>query len=81
MAYRTLLLTIATVDRVLFYGDAQWVSCPGAEGDLTVLAHHMPLVTTLRSGQITVRTASGEETYTASRGILEVSQNEAFILL
>lgn len=81
MSQSTFSLTIATVDRILFQGDAASVICPGADGELTVLARHMALVTTLRPGTVRVRTAVGREEFPVERGVLEVSNNQAFVLL
>ncbi|HAT68349.1 MAG TPA: hypothetical protein DCS20_01925 [Candidatus Yonathbacteria bacterium] len=51
-------------------------------GDLTVLAHHSPLVTPLRAGELKIVDNAGIETYIkVEGGILEVGSNTATILL
>lgn len=77
----TFPLTIATPDTTLFHGAAVSVNCPGAEGELTILAHHTPLVTTLRAGEVRVKTEHEARTFKIDRGLLEISKNEAVILL
>lgn len=77
----TFPLTIATISKTLFHGPALSVNCPGSEGELTVLAHHTPLVTTLKAGEIRVKTEHETLTFPLERGLLEVSKNEAVILL
>ena len=47
-------LFIATIDTILFSGQARGVVCPGSDGELTILAHHTPLVTTLKGGVVRV---------------------------
>ena len=80
-------LHIAQVDNVLFDGEVESVTLPGIEGELTVLGHHEPLITTLRDGTITVRPkhdssqALGEQTFPIEKGILEVSNNKAVVLV
>ena len=78
-------LVIAKVDEVLFDGEAYSLTVPGADGDMTVLGHHMPLITTLRPGVITVRTAhipvSEPFTCVVQSGILEVRQGGATVIL
>lgn len=74
-------LTITTVDKILFQGLVRSVNCPGSEGELTVLAHHTALVTTLKEGEIRVKGDHEVRTFPITRGILEVSQNEATILM
>ncbi|MHB8652036.1 MAG: F0F1 ATP synthase subunit epsilon [Minisyncoccota bacterium] len=74
-------LTITNVQSVLFQGLARAVVCPGSEGELTVLAHHTPLVTTLKAGNVRVKTQDREQVFAVTHGILEVGNNEAVILL
>lgn len=45
-------LTIVTPTAKKFEGDAELVIAPGAAGDLGALAHHAPLLTTLRVGLV-----------------------------
>ena len=75
-------LFIATIDTILFSGQARGVVCPGSDGELTILAHHTPLVTTLKGGVVRVLLSSGEEeTFPVESGILEGAGNKAVILL
>lgn len=75
-------LTITSVDKILFEGEVVSVTAPGAGGELTVLAHHMPLVTTLKKGSIVLREPKEEEkTFPIETGILEVHKEGAVILL
>ena len=48
-------VVIAKVDEIYFDGEADSVTLPGAEGEMTVLPEHEPLITTLKAGVITVR--------------------------
>ena len=78
----TFNLTIASVAETRFDGPAISVTLPGEDGELTVLAHHEPIVTTLRAGKISVKEANGEhKTYDVESGVLEVSNNRAIVLL
>ena len=76
-------LVIAKVDEVLFDGEAYSLTVPGADGDMTVLGHHMPLITTLKSGIALVRVAQNAEpkTFPISGGVLEVRQGGATVIL
>lgn len=75
-------LIVAQVDKTLFEGEIAQVTCPGEMGDLTVLAHHAPLVTPLRAGELKIVDNAGIETYIkVTGGILEVGSNQATILL
>lgn len=81
MSHHALNVLIATVSETLFSGSADSVTVPGVAGEMTILAHHEPIITTLRPGTLTVRTKEGVQTYPVDRGVLEVSNNTANILL
>lgn len=75
-------VTIASVSENLFDGEAVSVTLPGTEGQLTVLAGHEPLVTTLKEGVIEVVTVTGEvRKFSVASGVLEVSNNQATVIL
>ncbi len=76
-------VTIAKVNENLFDGEAASMTLPGAEGQLTVLPEHMPLVTTLKEGVITVRQKGGEpeQTFAIEGGVLEVRRDGATVIL
>ncbi len=77
-------VVIAKVDEVYFDGEAVSLTAPGSEGQLTVMGHHMPFITTLKPGIITVRGENipgGAETFGISGGVLEVSQDGVTVIL
>ena len=77
-------LVIAKVDEVYFDGEAHSVTLPGAEGELTIMGHHMPLITTLKSGVILVRidtTTTNTLRFEIQGGILEVNTSGATVIL
>ena len=51
---------LVSPERLLVSGDVEQVLVPGAEGDMTVLAHHAPLLTTLRPGLLDIGLPGGE---------------------
>ena len=52
-------------------------------GSMTVLGHHMPLITTLKPGEVRVRTAPNAEPqiFPISGGVLEVRSDGATVIL
>jgi F-type H+-transporting ATPase subunit epsilon len=73
---------IAKIDEILFSGEALSLTAPGSEGEVTILAHHVPLVTPLQRGIVTVRPHNeSPRSFEISSGILEVSAAGATILL
>ncbi|HEY4522082.1 MAG TPA: F0F1 ATP synthase subunit epsilon [Candidatus Paceibacterota bacterium] len=78
----TFHLIIASVGETRFDGAAVSATFPGSAGELTILAHHEPLVTTLKRGTISVRDSLGEtKKYEIESGVLECSGNHAVALL
>jgi len=80
---KTFHLTIAKVGENLFDGEVVSVSLPGTEGVFEVLAGHEAFVSELRPGQARVTSEDGETHVfeIVSKGIAEVSRNQATILL
>lgn len=51
---------LVSPERLLVSGEVEQVLVPGAEGDMTVLAHHAPVLTTLKPGVLDIGYPSGE---------------------
>ena len=82
MASKTFHLIISSVGETHFDGEAVSATLPGSDGALTVLAHHEPFVTALKTGSITVKLPDGEvKTFKTENGILEFSGNRAVVLM
>jgi F-type H+-transporting ATPase subunit epsilon len=78
----TFHLTIASVGETRFDGPVISATIPTTGGEITVLAHHEPVVATLKSGTITVRTAGNDpKEFPIDGGVLEISGNRAVVLL
>jgi F-type H+-transporting ATPase subunit epsilon len=50
---------LVSPERLLISGEVEQVLVPGAEGDMTVLAHHAPVLTTLRPGLLDIGLPGG----------------------
>lgn len=77
-------LTITRVDEILHDGDAYAVTLPGKSGEFSVMEGHMPLITTLRPGKISVRLAapqSDPNVFEIEGGVVEVTPAGAIVLL
>ena len=86
MSAETFHLVIASVGETRFDGRAASATLPGSAGELTILAHHEPFVTTLKPGTITVRglpaqAGDASQEFQIDGGVLEVSNNRAVVLL
>ncbi len=79
---KTFHLTIAKVGENLFEGEALSVSLPGTEGVFQVLADHEAFVAELNEGTAKVVSADGStHEFPITKGIAEISRNQATILL
>jgi F-type H+-transporting ATPase subunit epsilon len=76
-------LVIAKIDEVFFDGEAVSLTAPGAEGELTVLSHHEPLITTLKAGVLTVHADKNSQPlqFPIGGGLLEVRAEGATVIL
>ena len=68
----TLQFDLVSPERSLASMQAWAVKIPGTEGDLTAMPYHMPLITTLRPGILTVRTDEGDQEFVITGGFAEV---------
>jgi len=76
----TMKLEIITAERRVFSEEVEALVAPGFEGELGILPHHAPLMTTLQPGELLIR-KGGQETYLAvTGGFLEVMGNVVTIL-
>ena len=73
-------LEFVSPERVLFSGDVDQVDLPGAEGDMGILAHHAPLVTTLRPGIVTIINGNTKVPIVVVGGFAEVGPSGLTVL-
>ena len=71
---------LVSPERRLAASEADAVTIPGMEGDLTAMAGHAPFVTSLRPGYVTVRSSGSEEGYFVTGGFVEISKNVVSVL-
>ena len=76
----TVKLDIVTAERVIFSEDVDTVVAPGIEGQLGILSHHAPLMTTLQSGELLIKQAGSEFCLAISGGFLEVRPDRIIVL-
>ena len=73
-------LVIATPDGNVFSGEIYKLSVRGTEGELAVMAGHIPFVTTVKEGVIRLDFGDREKKASVSSGILNVSPTETTLL-
>lgn len=77
----TMQLEIVTAERLVYSDQVNCVVAPGIEGELGILPHHAPLLTTLQAGELRIMKEGQPDTYMAiSSGFLEVMANRVVVL-
>ena len=75
-----LILSIVTPEKLLVSEEVDQVNVPGSEGDLGILYDHAPILTNLRSGQLSYEKEGETIALVVSGGYLEVTDNRITIL-
>lgn len=64
---------LVSPERLLVSEKVESVVIPGAEGDMTVMANHAPVMTTIKPGVVTVNNAAGQtERYVVFGGFADI---------
>ena len=72
---------LVSPERLLISGEVEQVLVPGSEGDMTVLAYHAPLLSTLRPGLLDIGLPGGEhQRFFVRGGFAEVGPSGLTVL-
>lgn len=73
-------LDVVTQEKQLFSGEVDSVLAPGAEGQLGILPHHAPLMSTLAVGELVARKGEEEFVFAIYGGFIQVLPNQVIVL-
>lgn len=76
----TMQFDLVSPERSLASFEATEVQIPGADGDMTAMADHVPTITTLRPGLLRVVGTSGTQEYLVTGGFAEITATSASVL-
>ncbi len=76
----TIRCEIVSQDRLVFQGDVDIIILPGAAGEMGILPHHSPVLTTLKFGVIKVRVNGVEKNFTVAGGVAEIQPQIVTVL-
>jgi F-type H+-transporting ATPase subunit epsilon len=76
----TIRCEIVSQDRMVYQGDVDIVVLPGTDGEMGILPHHAPLLTTLKFGLIKIRTHNDEQVFTVAGGVAEIQPTIVTVL-
>jgi len=72
---------IVTQERMIFQErEADMVLVPGAEGEMGVLPHHAPVLTTMGFGELVVRKGNREERFVIYGGVVDIRPDKVVAL-
>ena len=77
-----LQVSLISPDKKVWTGAAQSVTVPTETGYIQILNNHVPLVSVLRAGEVTVKGEDGEtHLFAVSQGVLEVREGNQVVVL
>src|SRR3989304_2738715 len=71
---------IVTPGRLVYSDEVDEVVVPGSQGELGILPHHAPLLTTLGLGELRIRKGGSEESFAIIGGFLQVRPDRAVVM-
>lgn len=71
---------LVSPERRLASSEVRAVRIPGADGDLTAMEGHTPVVTSLRPGILTVEAEGGEQRFAVTGGFAEIGPESTTVL-
>jgi F-type H+-transporting ATPase subunit epsilon len=75
-----ILLEIVTPERLAYSDEVDAVILPGSEGEMGVLPHHAPLVSTLGVGELRIRKGAAEESFAIVGGFVQVRPDRVVVM-
>jgi F-type H+-transporting ATPase subunit epsilon len=76
---------IYSLKKTIYEGEADVLSMPSTEGEISVLPNHVPLVTSIGEGKVKIRKGSGfdEETHSfdVEKGFAQINPQETILLV
>ena len=76
----TMQFDLVSPERKLASGAVRAVQIPGAEGDMTAMPDHAPMITTLRPGLLTSDGPEGETRFIVTGGFAEITPEGTTVL-
>ena len=71
---------IVTPERKVYENEVNMIIARGGDGDLGIMAGHVPVVTTLKVSQLRLKTDRGDQVIAVSGGFLEVKPDKVTVL-
>jgi len=76
----TLKLEIVTPESKTYSEEVEMVTLPGVEGEMGIYPHHVPLMTQIKAGEISVRKGGQDFFLAVGEGFVEITGDHVAIL-
>jgi len=76
----TMQVLVATVEREVYRGEADFLVAPGAAGELGIMPKHSPLISSLTAGELRITNGDHVDEVFVSGGFMEVQPDMITIL-
>lgn len=73
-------LQIITPEKIAYQGEADAVSVPTQQGEITILPKHMSLVSTMKHGALVIKNEGKETVMAVYKGFVEIRKNQVLIM-
>lgn len=73
-------LQIITPEKVAYKGEVDQVTLPAQDGEITILANHIPLISVIKHGKLVIKNGSEEIFMAVWGGFVEVKKNDLIIM-
>lgn len=73
-------LNIVTPEKKIFENDVDSVSLPTLDGEITVLPHHLPLMTQIKPGELVIKHKGETEYFVTGGGFVEITGGRVSVL-
>lgn len=73
-------LNIVTPEKKIFEDEVDSVSLPTYDGEITVLPHHVPLMTQIKAGELTIKAKGKTEYFVTGPGFVEITGKRVSVL-
>jgi len=73
-------LKIITLEKIAYEGEVDQVTLPTMDGEITVLANHVPLISLLKSGELIIKNGNEEISMAIYKGFVEIKKNHITVL-
>ena len=73
-------LQIITPEKIAYKNKADQISLPTENGEITILANHIPLISTMKHGELVIKNEGKEIPMAVCSGFVEVRRNSIIIM-